>query len=347
MALVFGDSFDHYALADILKKWSSVNSMANSAISADYALAPHSMGLLLAGNNGSYYDKTLGTTLETFIAGTWFRTGITSTASVIMSFLDGATEHVSVRYDATGKITFTRNGTVLATSANALSINTWYHVETKVTIGDAADSPSGAYEVRVDGTSTGWIASATGADTRNAGNKSISNVRIHTRGVNDASTANHRYQDYYILSTSGSTANDFLGPCRFQVMRPIGSGTTAEWTGSYTDNWQNVADQVPDSDTTFNQSNVTGTTDQFSMSNVPSGTIHAIQHVIVARKDAGAARQIRPVTRISGTDYNGTTVSLSASYAFITEPVSVSPATSNAWTDTEVNALEGGYELVT
>jgi hypothetical protein len=344
MALVFGDSFDHYVIADIAKKWTNVTNLASSVIAPAYALPPHQAGLLTGGNGN--YEKVLPAALGTFVCGFWFRTGLLSTASIIASFMDSATPaniHVSVRYDTSGHITLCRDATVLATSVNTLSIDTWYHIEVKATIGDA---PSGAYEVRVDGSATNWIAAATGADTRNAGNATIGSARIHSRNTSDSTTTNHRFQDFYILNTTGSVASDFLGPCRFEVMRPGGVGTTAQWTGNYADNWQNVRDTNGDSDSTFNQSSTAGQTDQFAMTDVPAGTVHAIQHVIMARRDAGGARTVRPVTRIGTTNYNGTSMTAAASYVFLTDPVSVSPATSTAWTATEINAAEFGYELV-
>ena len=357
MALVFGDSFDHYATADLLKKWTSTN-MSTAEMTtaplvymdAQYALAPHGSGMLLG--NDRYIEKALTTPLTTFWIGFWFRTNQTSSAKPIITCMDSATPgniHVSLRHDSTGHITFCRDSTVLATSANTLALNTWYHIEFKAIIGDVGDSPSGRYEVRVDGTATNWIPdSGTGKDTRNAGDATIGSVRLYG-GVNVGSypaTTGHMFQDFYLLNATGAVASDFLGPSRFQVSRPVAVGTTAEWTGNYADNWQNVADGRGDSDTTFNQSSTAGQTDQFAMTDVPAGTIHAIQHVIMARRDTGGARTIRPVTRIGTTDYNGTTVTAAAAYAFHCEAVSVSPATSSAWTDTEVNGAEFGYELV-
>jgi|WetSurMetagenome_2_1015567.scaffolds.fasta_scaffold130337_2 hypothetical protein len=351
MALVWGDSFDHYLVADILKKWTSQSASAQPDIAPAYALAPHSAGLLLAaGAGGSYIEKSLPAALTTFVCGFWFRTGSLANASIIATFMDSATPaniHVSLRYDATAHLTLCRDATVLATSTNTLSLNTWYHVEIKATIGDAADSPSGRYEVRIDGSATNWIPdSGTGKDTRNSGNASIGSFRLYSRGATDTSTNNHRFQDVYVLNTTGAVASDFVGPCRFAICRPAAVGATAEWTGNYADNWQNACDQYADGDTTFNQSSTAGQTDQFTMSDVPAGTVHAIQHVIMAKRDAGGARTIRPVTRISGSDYNGTTVTVAASYLFLTEALSISPASSAQFTDTEVNALEGGYELV-
>lgn len=347
MALVFGDSFDHYLIADILKKWtSSGGSVTDTNIAPAYALPPHAAGLIMGGNAVGYYEKTLLAALTTFVCGTWFRTGSLANASLILAFMDSATPaniHVSVRYDTSGHITLCRDATVLATSTNVLAINTWYHIEVKATIDDS----TGAYEVKVDGTSVNWIPAATNKDTRNAGNASIGSVRIYSRNANDlGGVTNHRFQDFYVLDTTGAVANDFIGPCRFAIIRPVGVGNSAQWTGNYADNFANVADQQGDGDTTFNQDATAGHIDLFTMTNVPTGTIHAIQHVLMARKDAGAARTIRPKTRIGGTNYDGATVSLAATYVFVTEPVSVSPATTAAWDDAEIDGAEFGYELV-
>ncbi|MCX7335499.1 MAG: hypothetical protein NTV85_28625 [Hyphomicrobiales bacterium] len=347
MALVFGDSFDHYVLADILKKWSNVTYGSvlgdRQAISETYALPPHLTGFSMWDNK--ILEKTLATPLTTFIAGLWYQTASLASASIILAFMDSATPtniHLSVRWDTSGHITLCRDATVLATSTNTLTINTWYHIEVKATIGDA----DGTYEVRVNGTATDWIPAATSKDTRNGGNATIGSVRIYGHNANTPGYA--RYQDFYILNTTGTQASDFLGPCRFAVIHPVGAGNSAQWAGSYADNWQNVASMQAGGDATFNQDSTAGHIDTFTMSDVPAGTIHAIQHVLYARQDAGAQRVIRPKTRIGGTNYSGVSVNTAASYLMFTEPVVFSPATggATAFTDAEINGAEFGYELV-
>jgi len=346
MALVFGDSFDHYAFADILKKWSSQVNISGSIMNVGNAIPGHGQCLQMIGITGlgGLTRQLAARITPTFIAGGWFRWDGVTTAQIIMQGLDGATEHVSVRMDATSHITFTRNATVLATSTNTLSSNTWYHIEIRVTIGDAGDTPSGRYEVKVNGSSVNWIPdSGTGQDTRNAGTIGI------TAFVLSSTNGRTVYlQDVYLLDTTGTQASDFLGPCSFIIVRPTGAGNSAQWTGNYADNWQNVADPTGDGDGTFNQSSTAGHIDLFEGGNVPAGTIHAIQHVILAKKDAGAARTIRPKTRIAGTTYSGATVTLTASYLYYTEPVMFSPDTggATAFTSAEINGAEFGYELV-
>ena len=349
MSLVFGDSFDHYGHADLLKKWTTgptdILTGPYSAISSLYALPPHVSGLSLW-RGDKYIQKTLPAVLATFICGMWYQATTFANASIIATFMDSATPdniHVSVRWDTSGHITLCRDATVLATSTNVMATNTWYHIEVKATI---ADATSGCYEVRVNGSATNWIPAVSNGDTRNSGNASIGSVRLYGNANNGVGTA--RFQDFYILDTTGTQASDFLGPCRFAVLRPAGAGNSAQFTGNYADNWQNVGDVTADGDATFNQSATAGHIDLFTMSDVPAGTIHAIQHVLYARQDPGAQRVIRPKTRIGGTNYNGTSVNLAASYVMYTEPVMFSPATggSTAWDDAELNGMEAGVELV-
>jgi hypothetical protein len=345
MALIFGDSFSHYGTADLLKKWSSAGGSGARAIVTDVAPPGAMASLSIASNNTpGYLTKTLPSTYTTFVYGFWFYCSAATAINQIVHFLDGATLHIALAMDATGHLQFIRNATVLATSANAMSATTWYHIEMKVTIGDAGDAPSGRYQVKVDGSD--WIAdSGTGQDTRNAGNANISVLKLF--GAGNAQPGIW-VTDIYLLDTSGAVANDFLGPCRFHVLRPEGVGYSAQWTGNFADNFINVRDRHADGDATFNQDSTAGHIDAFEMTDVPAGTVHALQHVIEARRDAGAARVIRPITRIGGTNYNGTSFTMAASHLFYCDPVSVSPATggATAWDDAEVDGAEFGYELV-
>jgi len=342
MALIFMDGFDHYLVADITLKWNSTDASAID-IRSDYAVRPGSMGLLLAGGASSILSKSLPGSYGTFTSGFYWRTGSTGTASTIVAYLEGTTEHVSLRYDNTGHLTFTRAGTVLATSTNTFSINTWYHIEVKATI---ADSPSGAYEVRVNGSATNWIAATTGADTRNGGTGVISTVRLTNRNTNDTSSTNHRFDDFYFLDNSGSVANSFIGPSRITTLRPESAGNYTQWTGNYADNFVNVQDQTQDGDTTFNQTVTDGNIDTFNLDTVQNSTVYGVQHVLVVRQDAGSGKTVRAKTRISGTDYSGTTTAIGATYIFVLDPRSTSPASSAQWTASEINGAEFGYEKV-
>jgi hypothetical protein len=129
----------------------------------------------------------------------------------------------------------------------------------------------------------------------------------------------------------------------------VEAGNYAQWTPNFGANFTNVRDEArPDEDVTFNQSSTASQKDTFKGKDLPpsSGSVYAIQHVLRTRQDGGASRTVRPILRISSTDYNGTSFATPGSYAYQLEPVSASPASSSAFTLSEVNDMEHGYELV-
>ena len=351
MALVFADGFDHYLAADLFKKWTNMvaGSIANITISPNYARAPGGMGINLAESTGSRgWYKTLSATQTSFVSGfaVYFSSGVpTSTTAPIWATWDSGTAvsttyQLGLRPDAGGHLVIATGanlGTVLATSTNTFSANTWYHIEIKATINNS----TGSYEVRVNGTSTGWIAAATSKNTRGQS----SNNYIDSVGLLTANNAGIYFDDFYFLS-SASPNNDFVGPVKIVTAYPAGAGNYAQWTGNFASNFTNVQELAGDGDGTFNQSATANQIDTFDMDNMPTGTIVAVQDVMMARQDAGAARVVRTKFRSSSTDYDGTSFNMAGSYQYHLDPRDVDPATSSAYTVSNFNAQERGYELV-
>lgn len=344
MALLFADGFDHYSWLDISKKWGLSNistptapSDVNGDVRTDWARPPGGMGhRSTQGDVNRYLFKTLKTTYATLIGGGNFYFGTFAGAGRILGFYDSTTEQVSLRLTSGGNLLVSRNGSTLATSVNTLSLRTWYHIEFKSTI----NNTTGTYEVRVNGTSVGWIPAATGQNTR-----STANNYATTFVLGQAST-DHRSDDVYVLDTSGSVSADFIGAVKITTIFPSAAGNSAQWTGNYAANFANVNETAGDSDDTFNQSSTAAQIDLFGHDDIPTGSVFGVQQTLMARQDAGAQRSLRPMTRIGSTNYNGTTVNTAGTYQFLSEASSVSPATAVAWTSTEVNGAEFGYELV-
>jgi hypothetical protein len=219
-----------------------------------------------------------------------------------------------------------------------LSTNTWYHLEFKATI----HNTTGVIQLKIDGTD--WIASTGSLNTR--GQTSNNYINGFTIGSSALVVPYTRWDDVYFLDTTGSAANDFIGPQKIITIFPNGAGNSSDWTGNYASNFANVNETGGDGDEIFNQSATAGDIDLFTFDDIPPGTITAIQHTIMARQDSGAVRTFRPKIRIGGTNYNGTTVNLPGSHLFLTEPVMLNPADSAAWEASDINAAEFGYELV-
>lgn len=343
MAVIFMDTFSHYLTGGILTKWGSLS--GTPTIIDTNALHPGAGRCLFMQGNATTYNVTTRafTPKATVIVGAYFQfTMVTDTSRPFLLLMDGATVHLDLRFDASGRIVITRNAAVLATSTTIMTPNSWHHIEVKATIGDAADTPSGRYEVRVNGTATGWIAdSGAGQDTRNAGNASVSAVRLQ-QGNGFGVTA----AGLWILDTTGSVANDFIGPKRVVVRRAVGVGAHSQWTPNYAANFANVQDEVGDGDTTFNQSNTPNQFDTYPMTEIPAGaTVLGIQHCILARQDAGSQRSISAVDRLGGVDYPAAATNTGASYSYHLTPETLSPATGVAFTAAELNGGEGGVKL--
>ncbi len=336
MALRFMDGFDHYMSADILKKWTSVGSITIAPENA--RPGSQGCGALGANLNNTRFAKTLDDQ-GTWIVGLNFQVSSFVSHTLIVFRASDGTEQVSLRTDATGHLVFTRNGTVIGSAAAAVTAAaTWYHLECKVVISNTV----GTIEARVNGVA---VIGPTGSLDTAAHASEVTARQIGICATNGGGTIT--VDDVVICDGTGSVNNSFVGAGRIITRRPDSVGTYTQWIPSgFSDNFANVQDDFMDSDTTFNQSSTAGDKDTYVMEDVPSGTIIGVQTNIFLRQDSGAGRTVRPVWRISSTNYTGTTVGVAGNYLDSMQVYDVSPATSSAWTDTELNAAEFGMELV-
>jgi len=347
MAIWFIEGFDHYSLwpyavppatstADLLRKWTTVNVAAE--VGPGYARQQPGQGAKLT-NTQSLYKARPGALTDTGIAGFAFQVSANNVATVLVSFIDTGSLQCEVRIDSSGRITFTRNGTVLATSTNTLSPNTWYYLEAKAKVHNS----TGTYEVRINGSATNWIPAATGANTRSTANNQITGIML-----GQVTNMNHYFDDLYFADATGTANTDFLGPQTVIALRPAAAGNYAQFTPNYGNNFGNLTKTMPDGDASFNASVTADHRDSFLLGDVPfaAGTIAAIQHVIYAKQDAGAQRVLKPMQRTSTTNRDGTAINLSTSYTYSLEVMQVNPADDAAYAIADLNADEFGYTLV-
>lgn len=324
----FLEGFDHYKKADALIKYSD-STISN--ISPDYAIGK-GMG---ANFLGSYILKTIASD-SIFVFGCYYRFSfVSSTSEFIWSLRESGTEHCSVRMNTSRYLTFTRNGSVLATSTNTLSINTWYHIEAKVKIHDSA----GTYEVRVDGTPTGWL-SGSGVDSRNGGTGVANQFYMGCGGYTSA------YVDDLYLLNSTPPLNDFIGPSKIFTIYPTEAGSYSQFTPSYlSDNLNNVNEPVLDGDQSFNYSSGSAI-DTFKFSPATSGSILGIQINTTARQDTGSSRSLVPQLLSSGSLISGSSTTLGVAYKDIQTKFETDPLGNN-WTQATIESTEFGYKLET
>jgi hypothetical protein len=351
MSLKFIDSFSHMGTSDEVldDKWDATASDGNDpAPSVNQILAPATHSL--RENSINWITSRQYTLTGDIIIGfAYYLAAAGASDTPILEYLedDVVTKLLTISLDSTRHLKIKRGATTLATSSTALSLNTWCDIEIKVNIHDS----TGSYEVKVDGAAHGGLA-ATGVDTRNGGTLGVANRFIFN-------SANNGYDAYiahcWLADSSGSGVTDFLNTPTARVrIKPVmpstGDGTYADFTpSSGSNNGDMVAETAADGDTSYNASSTTGHKDTYNYPalSISGNPIKAVQVVPYARKVAAGALTFRPVLRIGATNYFGTSVAgITSTYSYYPEVFQTSPATSAAWTESEINGAQFGLEVV-
>ena len=229
-----------------------------------------------------------------------------------------------------------RGGAVLETISVPITASSWYHVEIKITV----DNSTGAYEVRVDGID---VASDTNVDTQSG---SVSDVNFVE--INGGSQATYfEFDNFYIMDSTGSANNDFVGRQAVTRIYPDGAGNTTDFTPSTGSNYENVDDDpASDSDTTYNESSTSDEKDTYTYDDVTGlGTIAGIQINTVAKCTTEEQFGLHNVTRSGGSDYDSSEQGVPFQYSTIMDIREVDPDTSSAWTMTGINNAEYGVKV--
>lgn len=335
MALRFADGFDHYAVGDILAKWTSISTGPASMQTGRFGTGQCLRFTALNRPSTKVIDAQ-----ATWIVGFAYRTQGLNANQPLIGFMDGATLHTDLRLDATGHLFFTRNGTAIgSTGTTVLSTNTWYYLEVKVTISDTV----GVAAVKINGVSE---LNGTSLDTRNAGNATSDSFRL-VGALGTTETVD--YDDLYVCDTSGSSpTNDFLGDVRVEALFPNGNGNTSNLTGSdgnSTDNYLLVDETTPSTADYVESSNV-GDKDTYAYTNPTStsGTVYGVQVLPYAAKTDAGARSIVSVARLSGTEVDSSAKTLSATPGYLPDIREAKPG-GGTWSISDVSSAEFGVKV--
>lgn len=261
------------------------------------------------------------------------------TAAVLFQLREGATPHMDLRITATGQLTVTRNGTVLATTTFIPALGVWNYYELKVTIHDTA----GTFELRINGNSVAEV-SGTSQDTKNGGTGNLDTILL-----NDPGGSGTAFDDLYICDDAGSANNDFLGDVKVETLYPNGNGNSSQLVGSdgnSTDNYLLVDETTPNSDTDYVESATVGNKDTYAVTDLAAvgGTVYGVQLSPYARKNDAGARTICTVARLSGTEVDSANAALSTSYQHFVDMRETKPG-GGAWTISDVNSAEFGVKV--
>lgn len=306
-----------------------------------------------SGVSGSVFS--LAASISEFMIGFGFMTNSTApTAGFMNIFSQNNSNNFNIALNGSGKLRVTRNGTLLATGGTTLAVDTWYWLWLYVLIAD-----SGFYRLYLDDNPeiVGGSNLAASGDTRaDAG----TNGNLCDR-INIGNSASYQIDDMYVFDATGSHANassdgdDVVSGITatdsdrtIPYLIPTSDGNYAQLTPSTGSSHFALVDEIPPNTTDFNSHATNGNKDSYGMSNLTNaaGVDGVVARAVVQKSDAGA-KSGRIILRSSGSDQNGADVALSSGATWTRARwfLAKSPFTSSAWTVSEINAIEEGWEV--
>lgn len=328
MTLLFADGF---GLADFASDWDAVAG-SRTAAAGRYS----DVGYLALNDWGYGANKLITPSAQVFAGGAYYCTTASDFSGAGWALYgDGGTvKHVQVRASSLTSLTLVNGAGATLATATVPSISGWHYYEISGTIADSG----GTVVFKIDGVT---YINFTG-DTKNGG----TSTNIDMVAFRNLSNVAARLDDVYICNSLGSTNNTFLGEVRCESIRSTAAGSSTQLTPSTgVNNWDNVNDVS--GDTVYNFSATVGQRDTYAYAD-PAITTGSIVGVMVRsrmqKSDAGAA-SMKAAVKSSSTVAYGTTRTLSATATNYQDVWETDPATSAAWTNSGVNALEAGAEV--
>lgn len=266
--------------------------------------------------------------------------GSGTTAAIMFHGDTGATDHITLNWDAAGRIQVRRgtgSGAIIATSTHTPVISgSWVHIGWEVTIADAG----GIVNVWLNGVQ---VITFTG-DTKNAGTSTNIDAISVPAGLNVFS------DDLYWNDNLGGVQNTFLGDLSVKEVRGNGNGASSQWVGSdgnSTDNYL-LTDEVPLNTTDYVASSTAADRDLYAVADLTiTGSVLAVQvHAYAQKTDAGA-RSLKTLQRSSGgTVVASSALPLTTTYGVLSGTLRTTDPDGAAWTVATVNSCQYGIENV-
>jgi len=346
---IFLDGFDHYATADIDKKW-------------DYAPDSYGIQSTIARNGGK--STNVGTscrltkftpTNRNFCMGVAFHmygtpgATIGSNGTVIwsvgsdLSGNTGATQ-ISLNLLSDGKFRIVRStnagitgasgsAATLATGSFVMPMATFVYIEFKVFLDDTV----GTAELKINGVVDATFTGDTVAQSYNTANRVIL-----------ISAAAGYWDDVYIRSSSSSSAESggYLGDVSIKSYFPNADGTYTGMTCSTGTTHNTLVKETTPNTSDYVSSAVALTKDSFGFQDVSgSGAIQAVQlNAYTSKNDAGF-RGADLFCKSGATENFATSVPLSTSWKYLLQGWQTDPNTGAAWTIANFNAAEFGVRV--
>jgi hypothetical protein len=274
------------------------------------------------------------TTDSTITVGMGFNFSILAT-SHFLNLYDGTTLGINVQLESSGEISIRKGTTTLETTSGlGLLTNTWYYIELQV----KCDSTTGTYELRID---ENTVLSDTGVNTK-AGTHNYHD-RVYFYGI-----AYSYFDDLYILDSTGSQNNDFLGNSRVEAIYPDGDTATIDWTASSGNTHYNLVDEVVcDDDTNYVEDGTANDVDLYDYA-TPSyitGIIRGLQVNTQAKLTDATPYNLITRCHSNVTDSDDSPQPLASSYVCYRRLMELDPDSGLAWNLGSLASAEFGIKV--
>lgn len=295
----------------------------------------------------------------------------TSQTFVLMSFWDSAASpvmHAYLRLHYTSgnwTIGYTTAGIINLVAYSigpSLTSGRWYHVELEVS---EFRSTAGAGNITclcVDGTTPSFSTAANSASTGTSLPCRHIDINATSSSTNLASGESIDYDDFHCgsIGAVGTISNpntNLLGNTRVDCLRPDGDGNyNTQFTPLSGTRWQAVDEtDANDGDTTYVYASNVDDRLSVTVEDLPHSptTIHCISPYHVARREGAGSRSSRSFLRVSGTDYESSTLfdlshgtSYQGAWMFPGDSdCLINPATGVAYTKTNLQSIEIGVRV--
>lgn len=341
MALMMIDGFGHYASGDRGKKWSVASSEYGDPI----------MPTGGRGGRGGY-RPTYSRMWATFASRTSLVMGFAhqiyggtvSGPGPLMAFGAVNAANVYVKFNMDGSITaYVRTGTNSYAAAGssapgALDLGgNWAYFEVKA----FCSATVGAIEIRVNAAT---VLTVNNINTDYAGTGGFSMAGLLT-DITETGGVNSMASDFYLLDTSGTVNNDFLGDSKVETLPPTRDGAVQQFTPSTAGAHYPLVDDPTLSATDYTTGTATGQTELFGFRAIAANPlkIHGVQVVAMAGKTDAGSRTMDTLAAIDGTQYpSGQPTQLRVGATAKRGIFDLNPATGAAWLKPEIAAAEFG-----
>lgn len=358
MAGVWADSFDWYSTAQMARAYSSVNTPGAGTIAVGAFGRDGDPGVRMTNDRQNDIRRVGMTWISGNVVIADFDIRISaypSVSNIILIALDGDGSdpdnqaQVSLHVETTGAFRVKRGFDTTATnltpaSSYVLPLDTTVRVSFKAVIDNAAGTIHLDVYQSDNDTPTPLFA-FTGLDTRNTAASQWNGFILGA--VSDTGTTD--FSHFTMCDGSGAEHNDRLGPCDVRSKHPISDGAytefdTASGTGG---NYEMVDDTTADDDTSYTEG-VDGETDTFGVADVETTDEVLFSAWVMQTRTEFGTPTIAPVARESTTDTVGSAQTVPSAYTTTVTPTFYQKTPSGAaWTPTNWNAMEWGYEAGT